>query len=83
VQEALTNALKHARPAQVDVAFRYEDDRLDIDVWNDGVRDHPESNGAGHGLIGMRERVSLYGGTLDAQPEDDGAFRVLASIPLT
>lgn len=83
VQEALTNALKHARPAQVDVSFRYEGDRLDIDVWNDGVQDRAKSNGPGHGLIGMRERVSLYGGTLDAQPEDDGTFRVLASIPLT
>ncbi len=80
VQESLTNALKHARPTRVDVVLGYSAARLDIEVRNDGVS--ANGNGAGHGLIGMRERVALYGGTLAAGAEPDGAFRVLASIPL-
>ena len=82
VQEALTNALKHARPSRVAVALTYADNRLDVDVWNDGVGGAARASGTGHGLLGMRERVSLYGGTLEATPEPAGSFRVLASIPL-
>lgn len=80
VQEALTNALKHARPTRVDVALIYAGGRLEVAVRNDGVA--ASGNGTGHGLIGMRERLSLYGGTLDADIEPGGAFRVFASIPL-
>jgi signal transduction histidine kinase len=82
VQEALTNALKHARPTRVAVELTYADDRLDVDIWNDGVDDATRGSGTGHGLIGMCERVSLYGGSLEAAREAVGAFRVLASIPL-
>jgi signal transduction histidine kinase len=80
VQEALTNVLKHARPTHVDVALTYARGCLEVAVHNDGVA--TRGNGTGHGLIGMRERVSLYGGTLDAGIDPEGAFRVCASIPL-
>ncbi|HEY5060112.1 MAG TPA: ATP-binding protein, partial [Gemmatimonadaceae bacterium] len=80
VQEGLTNALKHARPTRVEVVLRYAPARLDVGVRNDGVSS--PGNGTGHGLVGMRERVSLYGGTLDAAARPDGGFDVSASIPL-
>jgi signal transduction histidine kinase len=80
VQEALTNALKHARPSQVDVVVRYGPTQLQLFVGNDGVS--LGGNGGGHGLIGMQERVSLYGGRLDAGSHADGEFRVHAEIPL-
>jgi signal transduction histidine kinase len=81
VQEALTNALKHAQPSRVDVVVRFSATQLQICVANDGV--HPRNgDGTGHGLIGMRERVGLYGGTFDAGPQPDGGFRVDAAIPL-
>jgi signal transduction histidine kinase len=80
VQEALTNVLKHARPTRVEVALTYARGCLEVAVRNDGVA--TRGNGTGHGLIGMRERVSLYGGTLDAGIDREGAFRVCASIPL-
>lgn len=80
VQEGLTNALKHARPTRVEVVLRYAPARLDVAVRNDGVSS--PGNGTGHGLVGMRERVSLYGGTLDAAARPGGGFDVSASIPL-
>ena len=84
VQEALTNALKHAgAPALVTV--RERDDELRIDVVNAPSRRPTPSplDGAGHGLIGMRERVQLYGGRLAAGPTPDGGFRVSAVLPLS
>jgi signal transduction histidine kinase len=80
VQESLTNALKHARPSTVEVAIDYRPSRLVVRVTNDGVV-RPR-NGDGHGLIGMNERVSLYGGRLDAATRADGTFRVHAEIPV-
>jgi len=82
VQEALTNALKHARPTRVAVELTHADNRLDVEIWNDGVDDAARGSGTGHGLLGMRERISLYGGSLEAAREPADAFRVLASIPL-
>jgi len=82
VQEALTNALKHARPSRVEVVLRYGAERLDISVENDGVLPHTNGDGAGHGLIGMNERVSLYGGRLAARARPGGEFRIDAEIPL-
>jgi signal transduction histidine kinase len=83
VQEALTNALKHAGPARADVLLRYGAAGLDIDVCDDG-RGSGSTNGdgAGHGLIGMRERVALYGGHLETGPRKTGGFRVHAHLPL-
>jgi signal transduction histidine kinase len=80
VQEGLTNALKHARPTSVEVLLEYAPSRLDVAVRNDGVSTC--GNGTGHGLIGMRERVALYGGTLDAGIRPGGCFAVSASIPV-
>jgi signal transduction histidine kinase len=80
VQEALTNALKHAGPAPARVAVRYGRERLDVEVVNEGPL---RGNGTpGHGLIGMRERVALYGGTLSAAPTAEGGFRVHAQLPV-
>jgi signal transduction histidine kinase len=84
VQEALTNALKHAGPAQAEVLLRYAPGGLDIDVRDNG-RGSGSANGdgSGHGLIGMRERVALYGGQLATGPRDGGeGFQVHAHLPL-
>src|SRR5439155_15041305 len=63
VQEGLTNALKHAGPARAEVLLRYAPRALDVEVRDDGRGDlQVNGDGAGHGLIGMRERVALYGG---------------------
>ena len=88
VQEALTNALKHSAPCDVDVALDYQADALCVKVTNsapDGVRVQPADNGeghAGHGLIGMRERALLYGGDFAAGPTPHGGFAVAARLPL-
>jgi signal transduction histidine kinase len=81
VQEALTNVLKHARGASATVVLRYSETGVELSVHDDGraATSHP---GLGHGLIGMRERVALYGGTLDARPRSDGGFAVEAVIPV-
>jgi signal transduction histidine kinase len=83
VQEALTNTLKHAGPARAEVVLSYAASGLDIDVRDDG-RGSGSTNGdgSGHGLIGMRERVALYGGTLKTGPRDGGGFQVHAHLPL-
>ena len=84
VQEALTNALKHAGPARARVAISYLADKLELDIVDDGQGpgDDGHNVGGGRGLIGMRERVSLFGGELDAGPAAEGGFRVHASLPL-
>ncbi len=83
VQEGLTNALKHAKGARADVLIRYGEDEVQVEVADDG----PGVNGSGphsdgHGLVGMRERVALYGGTLDAGPRDGGGFVLRAQLPV-
>jgi signal transduction histidine kinase len=80
-QEALTNVLKHARGASADVVLRYSDAGVELAVHDDG-RPTGAGPGLGHGLIGMRERVALYGGTLEAGPGADGGFAVDAMIPV-
>jgi signal transduction histidine kinase len=83
VQEALTNALKHAGPARAEVLLRYQASGLDIEVRDDGRGpSSPNGDGSGHGLIGMRERVALYGGRLRTGPREDGGFEVCAHLPL-
>jgi len=84
VQEALTNALKHARGARARVRLSYELRAIDIDVTDEGgtgQRDTGESTGGGRGLIGMRERVALYDGDFEAAPTSTG-FRVRARLPI-
>jgi signal transduction histidine kinase len=80
VQEALTNTLKHAGPATASVCLRYGERTLEVEIVDDGRGGHV--NGHGHGLIGMRERVTLYGGVLDAGPLPDGGFAVRARLPV-
>ena len=82
VQEALTNALKHAGPVATSVRLSFDADAMDILIRNAGPV--PRSNGEsrGHGLVGMRERVALYGGTLRAGPDGDDGFVVHARLPL-
>jgi signal transduction histidine kinase len=81
VQEALTNALRHAGPAHAWVAVRYVGDDVEIEVANDG-RSQGESDGAGHGLVGMRERVALCGGELESGPRPGGGFKISARLPV-
>jgi signal transduction histidine kinase len=82
VQEALTNARKHAPGAAVDVKLRWRAGELEIEVVDDGPGPPSNPNGAGHGLIGMRERASLYGGSIRAERAAGGGFRVHASLPI-
>ena len=86
VQEALTNTLKHAHASRADVSVRYVDDALELQVVDDGRGAEP-ANGdgepGGHGLIGMRERVALFGGELTARPRGAGyGYEVRARLPL-
>jgi len=81
VQEALTNTRRHGRTRVARVRLGYCPEALRIEVTDDGTGgDSPGP--AGHGLIGMRERAALYGGTLEAGPADGGGFRVAAVLPL-
>jgi len=84
VQEALTNAVKHASGAHARVTVRYGEHELELEVADDGpgVSDNGPRRGSGHGLVGMRERVALYGGELRAGPGGDGGFVVHARLPL-
>ena len=80
-QEAITNTLKHASASKVAVTVRYRDDRVEVEVVDDGVGQTANGDGLGHGLIGMRERAALYGGELHAEPQPGGGFRVFVSLP--
>lgn len=85
VQEALTNTLKHAAAdTRVHLAILVEDSRLTIRVHDTGpaTRSGPP-NEEGHGLVGMRERAALYGGTVNAGPTSGGGWRVEAVLDLT
>jgi signal transduction histidine kinase len=81
VQEALTNALKHAGPAHAEVLVRFEPESLELTVQDDG-RGNGDGGPPGYGLIGMRERAALFGGELDAGPRPSGGFAVHARFPL-
>jgi signal transduction histidine kinase len=93
VQEALTNVLKHAGPAHAAVLIRYTPDAVELEIRDDGrgARGRPDgsntSNGStaagpGRGLVGMRERVALFGGELVAGPAPDHGFTVRARLPV-
>ena len=81
VQEALTNALKHARASNVDVTVRYRPDELELEVVDDGAGP-AKSDGLGHGLVGMRERVKIYGGEMSAGTAPTGGFVLSARLPI-
>lgn len=85
VQESLTNTLKHAGPARAGVRLQYKDDSIDLEVSDSGAGPktvNTTTGRVGHGLVGMRERVALYGGTLRTGPRPGGGFRVHAVIPV-
>jgi signal transduction histidine kinase len=82
VQEALTNVVRHSRARRTDVLVRYALDALELTVVDDGAGP-VDDGGAGHGLVGMRERVALFGGTLETGRRSDGAgYAVRAVLPL-
>jgi signal transduction histidine kinase len=81
VQEALTNALKHAGPARADVVVRFEAGAVTLEVRDTGMG-AGQGGGTGHGLVGMRERVAMFGGELDASPAPEGGFAVRARLPV-
>jgi len=81
VQEGLTNALKHAQAERAQVVVRYGDGDLEVTVSDDG-RGAGSSDGGGHGLVGMRERVAVYGGELEAGPREEGGYRLRAKLPV-
>jgi signal transduction histidine kinase len=85
VQESLTNVRKHAPGAPTRVQFRYGRNTLELEVVNDAAPTPANTNGgrAGHGLVGMRERVRLFDGSFDAEPVANGGFRVHAALPLS
>jgi signal transduction histidine kinase len=85
IQEALTNALKHAGPAHASVRIRYGPDNLELEITDDGRGTTPSGDHDDHegrGLIGMRERVGMFGGELTVGPRAAGGFRVHAMLPL-
>jgi signal transduction histidine kinase len=85
VQEALTNVLKHSGSTTAAVRLAYRPDGLEIEVADDGIGT-PEGiagHGERHGLVGMRERVALFGGSFDAGPRPGGGFVVRARLPLS
>jgi signal transduction histidine kinase len=84
VQEALTNCLRHAGPARVSVHARYDDAALHLDVVDDGLGGvgwSADAGSGGHGLVAMRERVSMVGGSLDVGPLPTGGWAVRAMLP--
>jgi signal transduction histidine kinase len=81
VQEGLTNTLKHARARHADVFIHYASDALGIDVRDDGDGSGT-GDGLGHGLVGIRERVKIYGGEMSAGPASGGGYLLSARIPL-
>ncbi len=90
VQEALSNAMRHAPGSQVRVEVAYLPDRLELEVRNDAVASvlvggeaRGLAGGGGHGLVGMRERVVMLGGSLEAGATEDGGFRVSAVLPVS
>ncbi len=85
IQEALTNVVRHAGPTSARVRIEYRFDEIVVDVTDEGGRQwnppQVDLSSGGHGLIGMRERVALYGGVLSVGPRGRG-FEVRASLPI-
>jgi len=82
IQEALTNTLKYAGPVHVQVVVRFTHEALELAIADDGQGAANAGSGEGHGLVGMSERVALYGGELEAGPAPTGGFLVRARLPL-
>lgn len=82
LQEGLTNVLKHAPAARTEVTLEYTLEEVVLTVANEGAALRAGTTAGGHGLIGMRERVQLYGGTLEASPLGPGRFALRSRLPL-
>ena len=85
VQEALTNVIKHAGPARAQVRVRYGSDTVELEVIDDGRAAHANGQpdpSSGHGLVGMQQRVALYGGEVQAGPRPEGGYAVRARLPV-
>ena len=82
IQEALTNTIKHAGPATAEVVLHYGTSALKLEITDSGTATAP-GTGTGHGLIGMRERITLLAGDLVTGSRDDGGYQVRARLPLT
>jgi signal transduction histidine kinase len=82
VQEALTNALKHAGKARATVRVRYTPESLELEITDDGAGAPKADTSGGHGLVGMRERVALYGGRFEAARGAAGGFAVRVALPI-
>jgi len=85
VQEALTNALRHAGPAAAQVTVRYEEGVVSLEITDTGHGPDDDSgarHGTGHGLLGMRERAAMFGGELETAGSDGGGFTVRARLPV-
>jgi signal transduction histidine kinase len=81
VQEGLTNALKHAEASHADVTVRYQPDEIDLEIVDNG-KGLATTNGRGHGLLGIRERVNIYGGEMSAGAVPAGGFMLRARLPV-
>jgi signal transduction histidine kinase len=82
IQEGLTNALKHAHASHADVTVQYGSNELQIEIRDDG-RGTSTTDGLGHGLVGMRERVKIYGGEMTTGTASGGGFVVNTRLPLS
>lgn len=83
VQESLTNTLKHGGPgATADVSLHYGDEAVEVRVRDDGRGAAAVGDGQGHGLVGMRERAAVYGGSVQARPRPGGGWEVMAKLPV-
>ena len=83
IQEGLTNALKHAQASHADVTVRYGADDLEIEIRDDGRGSVTSDDGLGHGLLGVRERVKIYGGEMTAGTATGGGFVLCARLPVS
>jgi signal transduction histidine kinase len=81
VQEGLTNTLKHAGPSRANVAVRYLERAVELEIVDDGPG-ATGSDGTGNGLVGMRERVAMFGGELDAGRREEGGWSLRARLPV-
>ncbi len=84
-QEAITNAVRHGSARSIGVELAFEEDLLQVSITDDGAQEAPPTNAiGGNGIVGMRARAELFGGTLDAGPRTDASgWRVTATLPIT
>jgi signal transduction histidine kinase len=77
-----TNVIKHAAASSAQVTISYRPDSVTVEIADQGSSGPPGRTGSGHGIIGMRERVAVFGGEFAAGPGPDGGFRVRACFPI-